>query len=114
MYKFISLDAHKPFATFIHSSNNYMYIAYTTIIYIYFKCETKTGIATDLWYFIYDLDAAEAFADSLKAAKEAEKYGKVNYVLPHTKQFKCMCSLSTLWFPSTTKTFWEFFGVKKL
>ena len=25
---------------------------------------------------------------SQKAAKEAEKYGKVNYVLPHTKVFK--------------------------
>lgn len=25
---------------------------------------------------------------SQKAAKEAEKYGKVNYVLPHTKRFR--------------------------
>ena len=27
---------------------------------------------------------------SQKAAKEAEKYGKVNYVLPHTKKFHGM------------------------
>ena len=37
---------------------------------------------------------------SQKAAKEAEKYGKVNYVLPHTKVFKgkeCLLCFITIY-----------------